>query len=92
MSETPTMDESGLRGYEIATWLGVVAPAGLPASITQALAAHLDAFTKDPEIRKQLDALGLLIDGAGPEVFSRFIRQESVRMDKLIQDAGIQLD
>jgi len=92
MSETPTLNESGLSGFEIATWLGIVAPAGLPPQLTQALARQLDAFTKDPEIQKQLDALGLLVDGSGPQAFSTFIEQESARMDKLIKSAGIQFE
>jgi len=92
IADTPTLAESGLSGFEIATWLGIVAPAGLPPQITQALAQQLDAFTKDPEIQKQLDALGLLVDGSGPAVFSTFIDQESARMDKLIKQAGIQFE
>jgi len=92
MSETPTLNESGLSGFEIATWLGVVAPVGLPPQLTQVLARQLDAFTKDPEIQKQLDALGLLVDGSGPQAFSAFIEQESARMDKLIKSAGIQFE
>jgi tripartite-type tricarboxylate transporter receptor subunit TctC len=92
ISETPTLAESGLPGFEIATWLGIVAPVGLPRDMTEALAAQLDAFTKDPEIQKQLDALGLLADGSGPAAFSAFIIQESARMDKLIKQAGIQFD
>ena len=92
MADTPTVDESGLPGYEIATWLGIVAPLGLPEPIVQVLSVQLDAFTKDPEIRKQLDALGLLVDGSGPAAFSTFIRDESARMDKLIKDAGIQFE
>ena len=92
MSETPTLNESGLPGFEMATWLGLVAPAGLPAAITQTLALQLVAFTKDPEILKQLDALGLLVDGSGPAAFSTFIREESARMDKLIKGAGIQFE
>ena len=92
ISDTPTLAESGLSGFEIATWLGVVAPAGLPSQITQALALKLDAFTKDPDIQKQLDALGLLVDGSGPAAFSAFIDEESARMDKLIKKAGIRFD
>jgi len=92
MSETPTLDEGGLSGFEMATWLGLVAPAGLPSAITQTLALKLVAFTKDPEILKQLDALGLLVDGSGPAAFSTFIREESARMDKLIKGAGIQFE
>jgi tripartite-type tricarboxylate transporter receptor subunit TctC len=92
VSETPTLDQSGLPGFDIATWLGIVAPAGLPAQITQALSLELDAFTKDPDIRKQLDTLGLLVDGSGPAAFNTFIIEESARMDKLIKDAAIQFD
>jgi len=92
ISDTPTLAESGLSGFEIATWLGIVAPAGLPTAVTQALAFKLDAFTKDPEIQKQLDALGLLVDGSGPATFSTFIDEESARMDKLIKQAGIRFD
>lgn len=92
MSDTPTLNESGVAGFDMATWLGLVAPAGLPSQITQALALKLDAFTKDPDIRKQLDALGLLVDGSGPAAFSAFIDEESARMDKLIKKAGIRFD
>ena len=92
MSDTPTLDESGISGFDMATWLGLVAPAGLPSLITQALAIKLDAFTKDPDIRKQLDALGLLVDGSGPAAFSAFIDEESARMDKLIKKAGIRFE
>ena len=92
ISDTPTLAESGLSGFEIATWLGIVAPAGLPAAVTQALAQKLDAFTKDPDMQKQLDALGLLVDGSGPAAFSTFIVEESARMDKLIKTAGIRFD
>jgi hypothetical protein len=49
-------------------------------------------FTKDPDIRKQLDALGLLVDGSGPAAFSAFIDEESARMDKLIKKAGIRFE
>jgi tripartite-type tricarboxylate transporter receptor subunit TctC len=92
MSDTPTLNEGGISGFDMATWLGLVAPAGLPNEITQALALKLDAFTKDPDIRKQLDALGLLVDGSGPAAFSAFIDEESARMDKLIKKAGIRFD
>lgn len=70
MFDMPTSNESGVAGFDMATWLGLVAPAGLPSQITQPLALKLDAFTKDPDIRKQLDALGLLVDGSGPATFS----------------------
>jgi len=80
------------RVSKFRTWLGLVAPAGLPSLITQALALKLDAFTKDPDIRKQLDALGLLVDGSGPAAFSAFIDEESARMDKLIKKAGIRFE
>ena len=92
VTEIPTLDESGLAGFDISTWMGIVAPAGLPAPITQALSNKLNAFTKDPAILKQLDSLGLLVDGSGPVAFTQFIVQESARMDKLIKDASIQFD
>lgn len=92
ISETPTLDESGLAGFEISTWLGIVAPAGLSAEITRTISLQLAAFTKDPDIQRQLDALGLLADGSGPAAFSQFIVKESARMDKLIKDTAIQFD
>jgi tripartite-type tricarboxylate transporter receptor subunit TctC len=92
ISDTPTLAESGLSGFEIATWLGIVAPAGLPTAVTQALAQKLDAFCKDLDIQTQLDALGLLVDGSGPAAFGTFIVEESARMDKLIKTAGIRFD
>jgi tripartite-type tricarboxylate transporter receptor subunit TctC len=92
IAEIPTLDESGLTGFDISTWMGIVAPVGLPAQITEALSLQLNAFTKDPNIRNQLEALGLLVDGSGPVAFKKFIVEESARMDKLIKDAAIQFD
>jgi tripartite-type tricarboxylate transporter receptor subunit TctC len=92
LPDVPTISASGIPGYNISSWMGVVAPAGLPQPIVQLLARHMDDFMKNPEARVQMEKLGLVLEAAGPEQFKEFLQRETDRMSKLIVDARIQLD
>jgi tripartite-type tricarboxylate transporter receptor subunit TctC len=84
----PTFDESGVKGYEFVSWMGLVAPAAVPAPIIQRLHTEMQkALTGD--LRTRLTELGLDPVGGTPEEFAAFIRQDSAKYAKLIQAAGI---
>ncbi|WP_084085341.1 Bug family tripartite tricarboxylate transporter substrate binding protein [Cupriavidus sp. USMAA2-4] len=89
LPEVPTMAESGLRGYEIAGWFGVLVPAATPRPIVARLDKALQAILKQPEVRRQLDEMGGIVSGAGPQEFARYIDSESRKWGQLVRSAHI---
>ena len=88
----PTLAEAGIPGYELVSWFGVVAPAGLPAEIARRLNGEISRIVRNAEFREQLqaeggEALALSVDG-----FGEFIRTESLRWARVVRDAGARLD
>ncbi|OZI41790.1 Bug family tripartite tricarboxylate transporter substrate binding protein [Bordetella genomosp. 4] len=90
LPDVPTLDESGLKGYETIAWGGAVAPAGTPANIIQKLNADLNKALENPEVQKSLAALGADPAGGSPEDFKRLMDAETAKWGKLIESAGIQ--
>jgi tripartite-type tricarboxylate transporter receptor subunit TctC len=81
--------ESGVPGYEVATWWGLSAPAKTPPAILQRLHKETIRALNDPDVRKRLEGLGAEIDGSTPEQYGRFIRNEIAKWGKVIKAAGI---
>ncbi len=86
----PTLNESGLPGFNGNTWLGLVAPAGLPQPILQRLQAAVRAEFNAPEVRKRLFSQGVIPVASSPEAFSAFLGSETQRWAKVIKAAGIE--
>lgn len=84
----PTMDESGVKGYEFVSWMGLVAPAGVPAPIIQRLHGEMQKVLSG-DLRKRLTDLGLDAAGGTPEEFAAYIRQDSAKYAKLVKVANI---
>jgi len=87
MPRTPTVDESGLRGYECVGWFGLVAPAGAPKDVIEKLNALI--IKAGPELAPQMSKQGLDIKTNTPEQFAAMIRNEIEQNTKLIRAAGI---
>lgn len=90
LPEVPTLDESGLKGYETIAWGGVVAPAGTPADIIKKLNADLNKALEDPQVKKSLAGLGADPVGGSPENFKRLMDAETAKWGTLIESAGIE--
>ena len=90
--EIPTMDESGLRGFSITTWVGILAPKGTPGAIVQKLNAEIGRTLKDPEFVRQISAMGLDLTGNTPEEFAAFLRAEIPRWKQIVQDADVKVE
>jgi tripartite-type tricarboxylate transporter receptor subunit TctC len=87
--DIPTVAESGVPGYEVATWWGLSAPAKTPPAILQRLHKETIRALNDPDVRKRLEGLGAEIDGSTPEQYAAFIRAELAKWGKVIKAAGI---
>ncbi|HEY4374274.1 MAG TPA: tripartite tricarboxylate transporter substrate binding protein [Burkholderiales bacterium] len=90
--EIPTISESGVKGYEIASWLGVSAPAGTPARIIDRLNAAVAHAVQQPDFAERLAVDGADTQITSPEVFTRYVGAEVRKWGKLIRDANIKAD
>jgi tripartite-type tricarboxylate transporter receptor subunit TctC len=90
--EIPTIAESGLPGYAMMAWWGLLAPAGTPKSIVTQLQAEVARMLKVPALRDRLAAVGIDAVGSSPEAFSAYIRQEIKTWAKVVKEAGVRID
>ena len=85
----PTLDESGLPGYDRYAWYGVAAPAGVPKAIIARLNTEIGKVVNTPEMKKSFEKQGLEVQTNTPEQYAAFIRSEIAQNAKLVQLAGV---
>ena len=90
--DIPTLDESGLKGFSITAWVGLVAPKGTPHDIVRKLNLEVLRALKDPEFVAQISKLGIDPIGSTPDEFAAFLRREIPRWKQIVQDAGAKLE
>jgi tripartite-type tricarboxylate transporter receptor subunit TctC len=90
--DIPTLDESGLRGFNITAWIGLVVPKGTPADIVKKLNLEVGRAFKDPEFVAQISKVGIDPIGSTPEEFAVFLGKEIPRWKQIVQDAGAKLE
>jgi tripartite-type tricarboxylate transporter receptor subunit TctC len=89
--ELPTLAESGVPGYEVDQWYGVVTSAKVPRALVDKLAAGVAQAIKSPEVAQRFSAEGSTPVGTRPEQFSAHIKSEIAKWRKLVKDAGLAL-
>jgi tripartite-type tricarboxylate transporter receptor subunit TctC len=89
LPEVPTVAESGLKDYAVATWFGLLGPAGLPSDLVARIQRDVAGALATPDMRNRLVDLGVDIVGNSPEEFAAYLRTEIARYAKVIKDAGI---
>ena len=92
MPSVPTLDESGLKGYQRAGWNGFLAPAGVPREIITRLNTLIVKIANAPEMREAMVKQGLEVQTNTPEEFAAFIRNERAQNAKLVKFAGIKIE
>lgn len=92
MPEVPTMDESGLKGYDVSNWNAIWAPAGTPRALIDRLNREICKAMDSPDVRERVAAQGNLIVCDSPDDFAAYIRKEAGKWSKVVQDARIKLD
>jgi tripartite-type tricarboxylate transporter receptor subunit TctC len=92
LPDLPTLAESGLNGYLVTQYHGIVVPAATPAPVVAQLNAALNRGMARPEIRERLTALGAEPAPTTPAEFSGFVREEIPRWQELVRLSGAQVD
>lgn len=92
LPEVPTISEAGLRGYDVAVWMGVVAPAGTPPDVIAQLNRQIAAILQAPDIRGRLGAQGLEAFTTSPAEFGTYIAAEVRKWARVIRQAGVVAD
>lgn len=91
--DIPTIAESGLPGYEIVSWYGVLAPAGTPRPIISRLHADIIKILQMPDVRERLYAKGGLEHiGSSPEEFAATLRREIPEYARIVKISGAKAD
>jgi len=91
MPDVPTMDEAGLKDFEVTLWFGVAAPAKTPEAVVRKLNTEIRAALKDEEIGKRLHSMGMTTLGDTPEKVRRNMAAESANWRGVIEKANIKL-
>ncbi len=92
LPEVPTVSESGLPGYEITNWFGLVAPAGTPKDIIEKVHDDAVQVLRLPEVRKKFAELAAESVGNTPAEFGDRIRDDSEKWARIIKQAGIKTE
>nr|WP_279387773.1 tripartite tricarboxylate transporter substrate-binding protein [Roseicella frigidaeris] len=90
--ELPTIAESGLPGFDIATWYAIWGPPRLPAPIARRLQGAVAEAVARPEVRERLATLGAEPVADTPEAFAAFCAREYERWGRLVREARVTLD
>jgi tripartite-type tricarboxylate transporter receptor subunit TctC len=91
LPDVPTVEEQGLKDFVVASWYGLSAPAGTPDEITKPLAKAVTTALANPDLRKQLVAMGVEPSSIAPARYKAFVAEEIARWRQLIKssNAGI---
>jgi tripartite-type tricarboxylate transporter receptor subunit TctC len=92
LPDVPTLAEAGVPGYDVTGWHGIVVPAGTPKPVIARLNQALNDIFADPAFKQKWEELGTPVVGGTPEAFGALMRSESVKLGKVVKDAGVTVD
>jgi tripartite-type tricarboxylate transporter receptor subunit TctC len=92
MPELPTIAESGVPGFSMRSWNGLLAPHGTPKPIVQKLSAEVNAAMENQAFAQRLIGMGFEPDSTTPDEFAKFIRDELALHARIIKAAGLKVE
>jgi tripartite-type tricarboxylate transporter receptor subunit TctC len=95
LPDVPTLDEQGLKGFEVGIWHGLYGPKGMPKPVLDKLVAALQDTVKDPDVKKRFADLGATTmppEKATPAALQALLKAEIDRWGPLIKKAGVYAD
>jgi tripartite-type tricarboxylate transporter receptor subunit TctC len=92
LPELPTIAEAGVPGYEAVNWIGIVAPAGTPATIVAKLHAEISAILDSGEVHKQLSTEGVEVMRMSSADFGAFMVKEMDKWGRVVKEGGIKAE
>jgi tripartite-type tricarboxylate transporter receptor subunit TctC len=90
LPDLPTMDEAGVKGFDVTSWQGYFGPANMPKEIVAKLNTEIRKVVERPDIKKELANRGMEAFSSTPEEFDAFVKDQLVVWKRLITDAGIE--
>jgi len=91
-SELPTVAESGVPGFEVTAWAGVIVPVKVPKAIVTRLNAEINKTLASTAVRERLTAQGLTVLGGTADQFAVHIRKEAAKWADVVKRAGVKVD
>jgi tripartite-type tricarboxylate transporter receptor subunit TctC len=88
--ELPTLDESGVKGFDMDSWAGLFAPAKTPAAVVAKLNAELRKIIDDPEVKTKIAATGFEAFSSSTDELDAFVKEQLVKWSRMIKEAGIE--
>jgi tripartite-type tricarboxylate transporter receptor subunit TctC len=92
MPEIPTVAEQGLPGFNVASWFGIMGPAGMPNAVVQRLYSEIAKATESAEMKKFLLTQGAEPMVMDPPAFAEYLRVETEKWGKVVREANLKLD
>jgi tripartite-type tricarboxylate transporter receptor subunit TctC len=92
LPDVPTLDESGISGFDLSSWWGIVGPAGMPPDVVNALNAAINKTLNSPDIEKFMASEGAEAQAMTPQAFGDLIHTEIQRWTKVGHEANISID
>lgn len=92
LPSVPTLAESGLAGFDIGTWFGVLAPVATPKAVVARLAEEMQKIIRSPEFGRRMAEIGAEPVGNTPEQMASQIKAETEKFAKLVKQANVTID
>jgi tripartite-type tricarboxylate transporter receptor subunit TctC len=90
--DIPTIDESGLKGFDSWNYFGIFGPAATPRAVTERISNEMNRILGDAAIKERFRTLGFEITGGTPAEFAAVIASESAKWSKVIRDANVKAE
>jgi tripartite-type tricarboxylate transporter receptor subunit TctC len=92
LPDVPTVAEAGVPGYDVANWIGIVAPAGTPAAIVAKVHGEILAIQDSPEVQKQLSSQGAEVMRMSSREFGDFMVKEMGKWERVVKEGSIKAE
>jgi tripartite-type tricarboxylate transporter receptor subunit TctC len=92
MPELPTLDEVGLKGYEVTAWFGLAAPAKTPRAVVERVNQALNRATLSAEVRERMEERGAELIQGTPEQFQAYVKAEIDKWGPVVKRSGVSVD
>lgn len=92
LPDVPTLQEAGLKDFDIGTWFGVLVPAATPKDVVARLSAEMAKIVASPDFAQRMEAIGAEPIGGTPDQMAKRIDDETVKFAKLVKDGKVAID
>jgi tripartite-type tricarboxylate transporter receptor subunit TctC len=92
LPQTPTVAESGYKGFDAVTWFGLLGPANLPAAVVTSANTELNKALNAPDLRKKLEDQGLTVTPTSASEFGQLIQRDIAKWAPVVKGSGAKVD